>query len=186
MKQIYLSSLLAVFLSIVGTKASAYDIVVMNEDGAYICYNFINNKTELAVAQGPVTRSSSTFYSGNIVIPESVTYNDNTYRVTSIANYAFSTNSWSFFDSGGSGSGLTSVTIPNSVTEIGFQAFFGCSNLTSVHISDLAAWCKIEFGGDYSNPLYYAHHLYLNGEEIKDLVIPNSVTSVFKELVHSN
>lgn len=29
-----------------------------------------------------------------------------------------------------------------------------------------------------SNPLMYAHHLYLNGEEIQDLVIPNSVTSI--------
>ena len=50
-----------------------------------------------------------------------------------------------------------------------------CSGLTSVHITDLAAWCKITFG---DNPLSYAHHLYLNGEEIKDLVIPNSVTTI--------
>jgi len=42
----------------------------------------------------------------------------------------------------------------------------------------LAVWCKTAFNGSYSNPLYYAHHLYLNGEEIKDLVIPNSVTSI--------
>ena len=72
-------------------------------------------------------------------------------------------------------SGLTSVTIGNSVTSIGESAFSGCTGLTSVHISDLAAWCNISLG---SNPLSYAHHLYLNGEEIKDLVIPNSVTSI--------
>ena len=72
-------------------------------------------------------------------------------------------------------SGLASVTIGNSVTSIGEGAFSGCSGLTSVHISDIAAWCNIEFG---DNPLYYAHHLYLNGEEVKDLVIPNSVTSI--------
>jgi hypothetical protein len=50
--------------------------------------------------------------------------------------------------------------------------------LTSVHISDIAAWCNIDFARSDSNPLYCAHHLYLNGEEVKDLVIPNSVKSI--------
>ena len=53
-----------------------------------------------------------------------------------------------------------------------------CSGLTSVHISDIAAWCKIEFSSYDSNPLSCAHHLYLGKEEITDLVIPNSVTSI--------
>ena len=75
-------------------------------------------------------------------------------------------------------SGLTSVTIPNSVTSIGEWAFSDCYGLTSVHIEDLDAWCKISFTGSGSNPLYYAHHLFLNNDEIKDLIIPNSVTSV--------
>ena len=73
---------------------------------------------------------------------------------------------------------LTSVTIGNSVTSIGDMAFLNCKGLTSVHISDIIAWCNIDFGGSYSNPLSYAHNLYLNGEEVKDLVIPNSVTSI--------
>lgn len=75
-------------------------------------------------------------------------------------------------------SGLTSVTIPSSVTSIGGYAFSSCTGLTSVHISDLEAWCALSFYNDYSNPLYYAHHLYLDGDEIKNLVIPNSVTSI--------
>jgi len=77
---------------------------------------------------------------------------------------------------------LTSITIPPSVTEIGVSSFWDCEKLTAVHISDLAAWCKIKFGTNgsnrTSNPLIYAHHLYLNGEEIKDLVIPEGVTTI--------
>ena len=75
-------------------------------------------------------------------------------------------------------SSLTSVTIGNSLTSIGSGGFYGCSSLTSVHISDIAAWCNISFDNYTSNPLYCAHHLYLGEEEIKDLVIPNSVTSI--------
>ena len=75
-------------------------------------------------------------------------------------------------------SSLTSVTIPNSVTEIGYYAFSHCTNLTAVYISDLTAWCNISFGGYDANPLFYAHNLYLNGNLITDLVIPNSITVI--------
>ena len=75
-------------------------------------------------------------------------------------------------------SGLTSVTIGNSVTSIGNYAFDGCSGLTSVNISDLEAWCKIDFATVNTNPLYYAKKLYLNGELLTALVVPNSITDI--------
>ncbi len=71
--------------------------------------------------------------------------------------------------------GLTSITIPEGVTSIGYKAFYGCSGLTRVDITDLAAWCKIDFG---DNPLFYAHHLYLDGEEVKELIIPEEITQI--------
>ena len=117
----------------------------------------------------------------NIVIPETVEYEGITYRVTSIKEGAFARKN------------LVSITIPKSVKSIGLGAFTECWSLESVHITDIEAWCKIPFDYDYyldesrdlayevhiiSNPLYYARHLFLNGEEVKDLVIPSGVTSI--------
>ena len=70
-----------------------------------------------------VSSNGNGVYSGNIVIPEVAIYNGKSYKVTSISDRAFY-----------NCSGLTSVTIPNSVTWIGNTAFFGCSKLTSAPI----------------------------------------------------
>ena len=75
-------------------------------------------------------------------------------------------------------SDLTSITISNSVTSIGVHAFDGCSGLTSVTISNLEAWCKINFSSLDSNPTFYSNNLYLNGELLTDIEIPNTITEI--------
>lgn len=71
------------------------------------------------------------------------------------------------------------LTMPNSVTEIGYSAFYYCTGLSAVYYSgDIAQWCSIDFLGYGSNPLLYAHNLFVNNELITDLVIPESVTSI--------
>lgn len=64
-------------------------------------------------------------YSGDVVIPSTVTYNGTEYVVAEIGNYAFK-----------NCSGLTSIVIPNSITAIREDAFFGCSSLTSIFIPE--------------------------------------------------
>lgn len=81
--------------------------------------------------------------------------------------------------------GLTKLTIPDSITSIDDLAFSSCYGLTEVHISDLDAWCGITFNDYDSNPLYYAHNLYLNDVLVTDLVIPDSVTSIGKNTFYN-
>ena len=152
-------------LSVLSTsKGFAYSFQV---DG--LCYNI--NGSEATVTYRTTSYNS---YSGNVTIPSTVTYNGRTYSVTSIGSYAFY-----------KCTGLTSVTIPESVTSICKAAFHDCTGLVAVNIVDLAAWCRIAFeyydisySYNTSNPLRYAHHLYLNGSEIINLTIPESVASI--------
>lgn len=74
---------------------------------------------------------------------------------------------------------LKSVTIPSSLKSLGIGAFYHCSNLQSVYISDMAAWCRIDFGDNYYGDLLSdGRKLYLNGELVTDLVIPGDAVTV--------
>ena len=73
---------------------------------------------------------------------------------------------------------LSEINIFNNITDIGEDAFINCTSLSKVNITDISFWCNIIFATPYSNPLYYAKHLYINNVEISDLIIPNNVTSI--------
>lgn len=78
---------------------------------------------------------------------------------------------------------LEKVYIGKDVTAIGVSAFEGCPKISGVYINDVASWCSIYFGGNNSNPLEQnmeegGNHIYLNGEEIIDLSIPEGMTKI--------
>ena len=110
-------------------------------------------------------------YSGNINFPYTLYINNVPYTITTFGLNAFAgcTN-------------MTSINIPATLTRIREGAFAGCTGLTAVYISDLAAFCNIEVEDNMTavdnHPTYYARHLYLNGGEIRDLVIPSGVADV--------
>ena len=90
----------------------------------------------------------------DLVIPSTVSYNGITYSVTSIGDGAFA-----------GYSGLTSITIPNSVTSIsGNFTFYGCSSLTSITIPN-----SVTSIGNYT---------FEGCSSLTSITIPNSVTSI--------
>ena len=105
-------------------------------------------------------------YVGNnadVVLPESFNGQDYTIGATAFAG---DTN-------------ITSLTIPTMVTAVQADAFLGCTSLNAVYIDDLAAWCNIDFQDvGNSNPLNNAHNLYVNGELLTELVIPDGITEI--------
>jgi len=97
---------------------------------------------------------------------------------------------------------LNNVVIPNSVKTIGSKAFYECKsikslevgsgvtniyeeafrgcNIEKVYIADISAWCNIGFDESYSNPLMYSEYLYIGGDLVSQLVIPDNVTQIRK------
>ena len=75
-------------------------------------------------------------------------------------------------------SGLTSVTIGNSVASIGKGAFDSCNGLKSVCINSLESWLSISFQDEKAQPLLYAHHLFLDNQELTSITIPEGVRSI--------
>lgn len=91
-------------------SAHAYDFVV---DGIY--YNIVNANSDDEHVEVTYQSFNNKDYSGNIVIPLQVLYSGKKYSVTGIGSCAFY-----------NCSSLKSITIPNSVTEIGSDAFGYC------------------------------------------------------------
>ena len=73
---------------------------------------------------------------------------------------------------------LKSVTIGMGVSNIDEQAFYNCWTLQDVHIADIGSWCSISFADSLANPLCHAENLYLNGELVTELVIPEGTTEI--------
>ena len=161
------------------------DGVVMDsiDDGTFT-YRYLQNSGEAMLVKDSKYSNLST-----VTIPDRVVSDGQFYFVIAVQNNAFidctrisgdlvlPRNLRQIGESAFEGCyGIASVNIPASLETIGANAFNKCSSLEKVNITDLTAWCKITFQGYSSaNPLSLAKHLYLNEEEIVDLVIPEGI-----------
>ena len=124
-------------------SAAAYDF-----ESAGIYYNITGNNTvEVTYSD----RDNNT-YSGSISVPETVTNNGTEYSVTKIGEYAFQ------------GSAVTSVSTPEGIISIDYNAFKGCQNLESVTLPE-----SLTTLGDYA---------FSSCKLLKTIKIPSGVTAI--------
>lgn len=106
---------------------------------------------------------------GALEIPDVVKDGETEYSVVAIGEWSFSANT-----------DMKSVSIPMSVTLIEDCAFEACANLEKVEYVSVESLCAIDFISVNANPMCYAENaeLYINGEQVNDLYIPETVTSI--------
>ncbi len=181
--------LLIALMSVISIPTFAYDIEVANSDGKTIYYNFYygNEDVELHVTyRGSLSTDYPDRYTGDLVIPSSVTYEGKTYPVTGIEQEAFHCCT-----------GLTSVKLPEGLSIIYSSAFQSCTGLTAITIpasviniyASAFAYCynlaliKVEEGNttydsrDNCNAIVWTavNELVI---ACKNTIIPNTVTSI--------
>ena len=200
--------------------ASASDTWVVNNDGDTIWYDFDQKKKTASVTfKGIDYKKFKNEYSDTIAIPEKVEYNGTEYKVTSIGASAFSgcykkersevaaeevmliigeiveddiydesTNRKNHEDY--EANGLKYVSIPNSVTKIGDEAFFQCKNLTNVLLPDsikqigreafslCSSLNKVTIPKGVTSIKYKA---FYNCENLKSILMQGGITTIGRE-----
>ena len=184
-----------IFLSV---DAQAADVVISGECGENVTFVLDNEGVLTISGEGPMENYQIYSFSDFKYSPW-MEHKDSVVRIvveegiTSVGDYAFQYHS-----------NVTDISLPESLTRIGAGAFMSCENLPSIYIApkvefigklafdatyklkdvyikDLDAWFGIEFqlgtlGDATSNPLYFADNLYLNGEPVTEVVVPEDVT----------
>ena len=172
-------------------------VTSIGDSAFYRCYKLVEvyNKSSLSITAGSSSNGYVAYYAKNVYSNEGgskLTTDENGYVIYTdgdekilvaytgtntelvLPSYITKINQYAFYGC----TGLTSVSIGNSVTSIGNSAFSGCNKLQDIYITDIAAWCNIS--GLY-NLMYYSSSnkkLYINNELVTILIIPDSVTSI--------
>lgn len=146
----------------------AYDCEI---DGIY--YNRLS-ADELEVTY----KNLSSSYTGDVIVPETVTYRDKVFKVTKISSFAFQ-----------GCKGLKSVSLPEGITDLPNYSFSGCSSLTSISIpTTVSSIGESVFDGCTSlidivlpeNVSNIESYAFQNCQALQTINIPEGVTTISK------
>ncbi len=116
---------------------SPYDFSATAPSGQTLYYKIIDS-TQVGVVHPNSSGSNSGYATGDLVIPDSVSYCGNTYTVTQLITHHFIQGAFTQCST------LTSVYIPNTVKNIGDYSFTYCNSLVSVHLPDSITYIGTE------------------------------------------
>ena len=150
----------------------------------------IDNIRYTLEADGTCSLTDGSQAAGDVSLPAVIEADGNTFNLTAIAPSAFSSNN-----------ALTAIDIPATVRSVGDDAFYfcqnlkmvtlrggnmlfggdafrGCARLRSVMAASIEDWLTYDFRGENSSPLSPYGSLYIAGELLEHLVIPEGVATV--------
>lgn len=166
-------SLIALFVGLVAFAADIESVSFAYDGIKYV----VTGENTCAVTSRPGDYTIQyPGYAGDIIIPETVIYKDNVYQVTEIADNAFLGRHK-----------VTSVSIPNSVTRIGWCAFARCLGLTSIDIPDavttIEGWA---FDSCYNlsavklsqNLTFINQNTFYNCVNLTSIILPETLTKM--------
>ena len=171
MKTIY-KSIVTIALALITSTASYASILI---DGLY--YEFFDETLEAMVVKDEKSNNIEPSYTASTInIPEEVTYNNKTYKVTVIGEDAFQLNK-----------NLTSISIPETVRSIGASAFWGCeklksitlpSGITKIERSVFAACQSLKSVTIPEGVTIISESAFANCSSLESVAIPSSVTFI--------
>lgn len=168
MNQRFLTSIIAI-LTFVSVKATTFEV-------NSIWYTITSDQTVCLVPEPSASGSGASFiirnvYEGDIVIPETVTYDGTEYTVTAVEDGTFKESPK-----------LTSVSIPATVTELGDTPFSACGKLTTITVAaDNPAYTIVD-GLLYDKAVTTL--LACPGMKTGAVIVPSTVTTIAKSAFH--
>ena len=152
-------------------------VATLGSGAFYQCSNIVS----IDIPKGITNIASDLFYGctklANVTIPDSVITigNNSFYNCASLDSIVLpdsleSIGKSAFYNC----SGLKNITFPASLKTVGETAFYNC-DLQNVFINNIASWVS----ADFKNLGYLSQeNLYLDGNLIKELIIPEGVTYI--------
>ena len=78
-------------------------------------------------------------------------------------------------------SSLTEITLPDTLLYIEEAAFAECNNLKRINYEGtLSSWCGVGFNFYAGSPEPPIYDLYIGGEQIEDVILPEGITKIAK------